>query len=207
VAEKPLSYRAIKRTFDILMSLLVIVIGLIPGLILSAVIVCETKSSPIYTQERIGKGGKPFRIYKFRTMVGDSDDVEKYLNERQLEQWHRERKVDDDPRITKLGRVLRATSLDETANFLNVFLGHMSIVGPRAIVQEELEQFGDDMDLLLSVPCGITGWWQVTDRNAATFESGRRQELELYYVRNASLALDLKIIARTFGAMLDRTGK
>lgn len=202
-----LGYRFVKRAFDIAFSLCVIVAGLVPGLVLSLAIAMETKGSPIYTQERVGKNGKPFRIFKFRTMVADSDNVEKYLNPGQLEEWAREHKVADDPRITSLGKILRATSVDEFANFLNVLAGQMSVVGPRAIVEDEVIWFGSDEKLLLSVRPGVTGWWQVRDRNEATYESGDRQKLELHYVEHASLLFDARIFLMTFKAVLNRTGK
>ena len=108
---RSLGYRAFKRVFDFVFALLVIVVGFIPGVLLSIAIAIDTKGSPIYSQERIGKRGKPFRIYKFRSMVKDSDNVEKYFTPEQLETWKRERKVEDDPRITKLGGFLRHTSM------------------------------------------------------------------------------------------------
>ena len=121
------AYRICKRVFDIAFSVCVIAVGLGPGLILSAFIARDTGGSPIYTQERVGMGGRTFRIYKFRTMVADSDDVEKYLNSDQLAQWRLERKVDDDPRITPLGRKLRSTSVDEIPNFINVLKGDIPL--------------------------------------------------------------------------------
>lgn len=202
------AYRACKRAFDIAFSLCVVAVGLVPGLVLSAFIARDTGGSPIYTQERVGMGGRAFRICKFRTMVADSDDVEKYLSPEQLEAWRRERKVDDDPRITPLGRVLRKTSVDEMPNFVNVLKGDMSVIGPRAISRDEVGHFGDDQGLLLSVLPGITGLWQVGDRNEATFENGTRQAIELDYVRRASLGLDARIFLATFGAMfVRRTGR
>ena len=154
-------------------------------------------------------GGRTFQIYKFRTMVADSDDIEKYLDVEQLEQWRRERKVDGDPRITPLGRKLRATSIDEMPNFINVLKGDMSVVGPRAVSQEEIAWFGEDVQTVLSVPAGITGLWQTGARNDATFESGERQSIELEYVRNAGFAMDVRCFIGTFGAMFGkrRTGR
>lgn len=134
-----------------------IVVGFIPGLGLSLAIVVDTKGSPIYSQNRIGRLGRTFRIYKFRTMVADSDDIGKYLDAEKLKQWHRERKVDNDPRITPLGRKLRRSSIDEIPNFLNVLKGDMSVIGPRAVSSEEIEWFGDGAKIVLSVPAGITG--------------------------------------------------
>lgn len=197
-------YRIIKRAFDIVFSASVLVVGFVPGLVLSAFIVRDTGASSLYTQERIGKGGKAFRIYKFRTMVADSDNVEKYLNEEQLAQWRSERKVDDDPRITPLGRRLRRLSLDELPNFINVLKGDMSVIGPRAVSRDEITWFGDDVATVLSVPAGITGLWQATRRNGATFESGERQRIELEYVRNAGFAMDARCFFGTFGAMFGK---
>ena len=206
---RPPLYRFAKRLFDLVFSACVIVVGFIPGLVLSLAIVADTKGSPIYSQTRIGRLGRTFRIYKFRTMVADSDDVEKYLDAEQLAQWHRERKVDDDPRITPLGRKLRRLSLDEMPNFLNVLKGDMSVIGPRAVSSEEMEWFGDEAGTVLSVPAGITGLWQATRRNDATFESGERQRIELEYARSAGFAMDLRCFIGTFGVMFGkkRTGR
>lgn len=204
---KPLSYRVVKRAFDIVFSTLVIVVGFVPSLGLSVVLALGTKGSPIYTQERIGKGGKRFNIIKFRTMVVDADDLAKHLTPEQMKEWVTEHKVTEDPRVTRMGRFLRRTSIDEFPNFLNVLAGQMSVVGPRAITEKELHWFGDDLEKMLSVPAGITGWWQVSSRNEATFKSGERQKLELYYVDNACLSLDARIIFRTLGAMFEGTGR
>lgn len=201
---RPPLYRFAKRLFDLVFSACVIVVGFIPGLVLSLAIVADTKGSPIYSQARIGRGGRTFRIYKFRTMVVDSDDVEKYLDEAQLAEWRRERKVDNDPRITPLGRKLRRLSLDEVPNFLNVLKGDMSVIGPRAVSREEIGWFGDDAGTVLSVPAGITGLWQATQRNDATFESGERQRIELEYARNAGFAMDARCFVGTFGAMFGK---
>lgn len=206
IPEKPLGYRFIKRLFDIVFSALAIIIGIIPTIILCILVAVDTKGAPFFLQDRVGKNGRDFKIVKFRTMVADAEDFDKYFNEEQLTIWELEHKLDDDPRVTKIGRFLRKYSIDEMPNFLNVFIGQMSVVGPRAITREELEFFGDDADLMLSVPAGVTGWWQVSSRNDATFESGERQELELYYARNASLALDAKIFIKTFSSVFGGTG-
>lgn len=206
---RPRSYRVLKRSIDVLVSLSVIAVGLIPGLILSLLIWFDTGrgASPIYTQTRAGRFGIPFRIHKFRTMVADSDNVEKYLNEEDLSIWYKERKVENDPRITNLGRLLRATSIDELPNFLDVLAGNLSIVGPRAISYSELAWFENQQAELLSVQPGITGLWQTGPRNEASFESGRRQAIELEYIRTASMRIDARLFFRTFGAVFGRTGK
>lgn len=201
---RPLGYRFVKRLFDITFSSVAIVMGLVPCALLCMAIAVDTKGSPIYSQERVGRLGRPFRIYKFRSMVADADDVEKYLNNEQLTEWKRERKVTNDPRITPLGSVLRRTSLDELPQLLNVFKGDMSLIGPRAITYEELVEFGDDAMILLSVPQGVTGAWQAGPRNEASFENGERQRIELKYARDAGLYEDIHVFLATFGAMFSR---
>lgn len=194
-------YLFIKRLSDIVFSTIILLLFLPIWIIVSIAVMIDTKATPLYVQERIGKNGKPFSILKFRTMVKDSDDVEKYLHGEDLEMWKRERKVDNDPRITKVGRFLRRTSLDEVPNFLNVLIGQMSVVGPRPITRDELLAYDENVDDLLSVRPGITGWWQVEARNEADFATGSRQEMELFYVANAGFKLDLRIFFKTFKAM------
>lgn len=201
-------YRFFKRGFDIVFSAVVVVVGFVPGVLLAIAVARDTGGSPIYVQERVGRGRKPFRLYKFRSMVADSDDLEKHLNAEQLEQWKRERKVDDDPRVTSLGRFLRRTSIDEFPQFLNSFVGQLSVVGPRAITQEELDSYTEvEQARLLSVRPGITGLWQTGPRNEYDFASGKRQQLELSYVEKASPVLDLSLVMRTLRAMADGTGR
>ena len=204
---KPLHYRFCKRSFDIVFSAFILALGFLPALILSLFIMKDTGGSPIYLSERIGKNGRPFKILKFRTMVADSDNLEKYFTPEQLEQWHKEHKVDDDPRITKFGDRLRKTSIDELPQFVNVLFGQMSVIGPRAITEEELEYFGYSKEKLLSCPVGITGLWQTGERNLATFESGIRQEIELLYVEEAGFRTDTAIFFKTFKTIVERTGK
>ncbi|RHE52648.1 sugar transferase [Collinsella sp. AM28-11LB] len=207
---RPLGYRFVKRTFDIAFSAFVCAVGLIPGAVLCAFIAADTKGAPIYAHERAGRFGRPIHVLKFRSMVADANDVEKYLTPAQIEEWHRERKVTDDPRITKLGRVLRKTSLDEIPQFINVLLGQLSVIGPRAVTYEELDNYTPEQQRqLLAVPLGITGAWQSGPRNEATFENGERQRLELDYARSASLGHDFGVFFATFGVMFgkNKTGR
>lgn len=197
-----LGYRAVKRAFDVAFSAAVCAVGLVPGALLCLAIRLDSPGAPIFRQERVGLGGRRIRIYKFRTMVADAHEhPERYMTPGQLEVWRREQKLDDDPRVTRVGRLLRRTSLDEVPQFLNVLRGDLSVIGPRPVTQAETLEFGDARDEFLSVKPGITGWWQVTARNDATWETGNRQRIELFYVRHASLALDLRVFARTFRAM------
>lgn len=201
---RPSTYRLAKRVFDVAFSAFAITVGVVPCLLLAAAIALDTKGSPLYSQVRAGRNGLPFRLYKFRSMVADADNVEKYLTEEQLAAWKRERKVCDDPRVTRLGRFIRKTSLDELPQFINVLLGNISVIGPRPITYDELAEFGNDVALLLSVEPGITGAWQCGPRNEASFDNGRRQAIELSYVRDACVRLDATIFFSTFRAMFGR---
>lgn len=201
-----LGFRFAKRAFDIAFSGVVIVVGAIPIAIVCGAICAESEGAPIYSQTRVGRDGKRIRVLKLRSMVSDADDVEKYLSQEQLAQWRRERKVDADPRITKVGQFIRSTSIDEIPQFLNVFAGDLSVIGPRPITIDELEQHftAEGRKALLSVRPGITGPWQAGERNEATFESGRRQQIELGYIRDAGIAEDARVFFATFGAMFGK---
>ncbi len=207
--ERSRGYRFFKRAFDIVGALFVILVCVVLWpLALIVLIICgiQAKASPLCRQQRVGKGGKPFSCLKLRTMVGDAENVDKYLDESQLKSWHYERKVSGaDPRITSFGRLMRATSLDELPQFLNVFVGQMSIIGPRPIVEEELSNFAaPELAELLSIRPGITGWWQVTSRNDSTWADGSRQKIELEYVHSAGPGKDTRIFFSTFGAMFSK---
>lgn len=195
-------YLFIKRAFDIVFSGVACVVGIIPSVALCAAISADSPGSPVFKQERVGLHGKKIYIFKFRTMVSDAHEhPEKYMTSEQLEVWRREQKLDDDPRITRIGKFLRRTSLDEIPQFLNVLKGDLSVIGPRPVTEAETHEFGDAREEFLSCKPGITGWWQVTEHNNATWENGDRQLLELYYVRHASLSLDAQVFIRTFRAM------
>lgn len=197
-------YRTCKRLFDIVFSLLVIVVLAIPVAVLCIAISLESHGNPFYSEKRIGKNGKVIAVHKLRSMVTDAGNVEKYFSDEQLAQWRSERKVDSDPRITRVGRVMRKTSVDELPQFINVLKGDMSVIGPRPITARELDNgfSPEEREELLSVRPGITGWWQVIDRNDATWENKRRQYDELYYVRHAGFAMDFYIFWSTFRVML-----
>lgn len=202
-------YHMVKRAFDIAFSLVVCLILALPVAVLCVLIMLDSPGCPFFRQKRVGKDGRPIRIWKLRSMYADAhSNPGKYMTPEQLVQWKREQKVDDDPRITRVGRFLRHTSLDELPQFLNVLTGELSVIGPRPVTEEETLEFGNARDEFLSVKPGITGWWQVTERNRATWANGDRQMLELFYVRHASLALDIRIFVRTFKTMfIERTGK
>lgn len=199
------TYRFVKRAFDICFSAGVVTVLFVPSILLGSAISIESPGGPLFRQKRIGKDGKEIRIFKFRSMYADAHEhPEKYLDDIQLAQWTREQKVDDDPRITRIGKLIRRTSLDEIPQFLNVLMGDMSVIGPRPVTLDETYEFGDDRDEVLSVQPGITGWWQVTDRNDATWENGIRQKRELEYVRNQSIMMDAKVFFETFKVMFGK---
>ena len=195
-------YLVCKRVFDIVFSAGVCVLVAIPVAVASAAIAIESPGKPFFRQERVGQNGKPIRIFKLRSMVIDAHtNPQKYMTPEQYSVWKREQKLGDDPRITKVGRVLRRTSLDELPQFLNVLAGDLSVIGPRPVTLEETYELGNARDEVLACKPGITGWWGVTDRNDATWENGNRQGRELFYARHQSLSLDARIFFKTFKAM------
>lgn len=163
--------------------------------------------APLYRQKRIGRNGRHFLIYKFRTMNREADRIlQKILSDDPVlrQEWERERKLKNDPRVTAFGRFLRKTSLDELPQLLNVMKGEMSLVGPRPIVAGEVKKYGENFRFYTAVKPGITGLWQVSGRNDLDY--GERVELDAWYVRNWSLELDLMILIRTAGVVLRREG-
>lgn len=204
---KRLTYFATKRSFDLFCSLL----GLIPLLPIALIVkicylVTGDKKSVFYKQKRIGKNGKYIYIYKFRSMVYNADEilVELLKNPKYKEEWDANQKFENDPRITKIGKILRKTSLDELPQFINVFKGDMSLIGPRPLVVGELDSHNGNHDIYESVRPGITGWWACNGRSATDYE--KRLELEYYYCNNCCLWLDIKCIFLTIKAVLFADG-
>ena len=201
-----LLYSGFKRLFDIVFSLTAIIILSPLFLILAVLIIMDDGGNPVYGQCRIGKEGRIIKIYKFRSMRTDAGNIEKLLDPEQLKQYRKEFKVEHDPRITKLGDILRRTSLDELPQLFNVLGGSLSLIGPRPVVKEEIEKYGDDIAKFLSVSPGLTGYWQAFARNNATYDTGERQRMELYYVDHQSLWLDIKIFFKTFVSVAKQEG-
>jgi len=195
--------RGIKRSGDVLFSLAVLGLGS-PVLLVLALLVKLSSPGPVfYVQRRVGRGYQRFGCIKFRTMRPDADAVlAKVLeNDPALRaEYERDFKLKRDPRITFIGRFLRRSSLDELPQFLNVLRGEMSVVGPRPIVDKELQRYGAYMDEVASVRPGLTGLWQVSGRNNLSYK--KRVKLDLAYARGRSFNLDLAIILRTFGVLL-----
>ena len=206
-APKRYGYRFVKRAFDIVASGLFLIIFCWLFAILAIMVKCGDGGKIIYKHPRMGKNGKPITISKFRSMRPDADKLERTLTPEQLEEYKREFKIDEDPRITRVGRFLRKTSLDELPQVWDIFVGRISVVGPRPVVKEEAcEKYGPDAAKLLSVKPGMIGWWAANGRSNVTYESGERQKLELYYVDNCSVLLDIKIIFKTIISVIKRDG-
>lgn len=198
----------IKWCFDRLVSVLSIPFLLIPMAIISLLIRLDSKGPAAFSQERIGKKGRPFRCYKFRTMYENADSMLAGLladNPELRDRWEQHWKLDDDPRITRVGRFLRTTSLDELPQIFNVLKGEMSLVGPRPVTIEEIEMhYRDQAQLCFSVPPGITGLWQVTGRSNTSYDF--RVSLDSWYVRNWNLWLDIAILFKTVKIVIKKEG-
>lgn len=197
-------YRFFKRVFDVVLSVIAIILLIPVYLVIAIIIKCDSRGPVFYKHHRIGKNGKPFKMYKFRSMELDADKKLDELSDEMKKEFEENYKITDDPRITKIGKILRKTSLDELPQFVNVIRGELSLVGPRPIVEAELEKYGENKDKFLSVIPGITGYWQANGRSDVTYE--RRMELELYYVDNASFWLDIVILFKTVFAVFKRDG-
>lgn len=200
--------KATKRIVDVIASLfgMVALIPLTIGIYIANIIVGD-KGPIFYTHERLGKDGKKFGMYKFRTMCVDADQKLKELLEKDedaRQEWEENRKLKNDPRITKVGKILRKTSLDEFPQFINVLKGDMSLVGPRAVVDDEIKKFGFLKNKVLSVKPGITGYWTANGRSNTTYEE--RVAMEAKYVDEFSIFMDIKILFKTVSTVLKKEG-
>jgi Undecaprenyl-phosphate galactose phosphotransferase WbaP len=201
------SRQFLKRSIDLLLTL---VIGLVfaPFLMLVAAAIALDSPGPVfYPHRRIGRGGREFSAWKFRSMVSNADKtLRQYLdqNPEAADEWARTQKLRDDPRVTRVGRFLRRSSLDELPQLWNVIRGEMSLVGPRPIVREEIRHYGSDFETYTWVPGGLTGLWQVSGRSDTSYQ--QRVDYDRFYVYNWSVWLDLCILFRTIGTVLSRAG-
>ena len=195
--------RSLKRIGDIIFSLLVLTLGSPIFFLIGILVKLSSPGSVFYIQKRVGRNYKEFGCIKFRTMYKDADDLlPNLLNKYPLmrKEFENDFKLRQDPRITKLGRFLRRSSLDELPQFLNVLKGEMSVVGPRPIVNNEIDKYSLFMEEVISVRPGLTGLWQVSGRNNLSYK--KRVELDLVYARNRNFILDLEIIILTLGVLL-----
>ncbi|MGL5416397.1 MAG: sugar transferase [Clostridium sp.] len=195
VIEEKIIYETLKRGMDICLSLIGIIL-LSPVLCIVGVLIKKDSKGPvIFSQKRVGYKGKEFRMYKFRSMVIDAEEIKKEL-EKENEMSGPMFKMKDDPRITKIGKFIRKTSIDELPQLFNVLKGEMSLVGPRPSLPHEVEKFEEWMLIRIKVKPGLTCYWQVMGRNNIEFEDWMK--LDKKYVEKRSLVLDIKLIFKTF---------
>jgi Undecaprenyl-phosphate galactose phosphotransferase WbaP len=196
-----------KRLFD-MVGAFALLVFLAPVMLLIALAIRILDPGPvIFGHRRIGAGDRRFQCFKFRTMVVNSKEVLQALLDSDPEaraEWEATQKLRNDPRITLLGRILRETSLDELPQLFNVLRGDMSLVGPRPIVDAEIERYGSDFDAYCRARPGITGLWQVSGRSNTSYD--RRVQLDVAYVSNWSLVKDISILVKTISVVLKREG-
>ena len=204
--EKPIFF-FIKRCIDIILSLLGLII-LSPVFLLIAILIKkEDHGNVFYKHKRIGHMNKDIYIYKFRSMTNKYktfDEFYQTLSDEQKQEWDENFKLENDPRITKIGKFIRKTSLDELPQIINILKGDMSIIGPRPVVNDEIEKYGNQKAKFLSIKPGLTGYWAANGRSATTYED--RIKLELYYIDHCSLLLDIKIFFKTILSVLKKKG-
>lgn len=203
IKKKPV-YDFFKRTFDITFSLLAIILFSWLFIILFFVIRLTSQGPAIFIHKRVGKNGETIGIYKFRSMVINAEEMIKYFTPEQKAEFEKNFKLENDPRITKVGKFIRKTSLDELPQLFNILKGDISIVGPRPITEAETAFYGNYRELLLSVKPGLTGLWAANGRSNTTYS--RRRAMEIYYVKNRSFSLDIKIILKTVLSVFKNEG-
>ena len=193
-------YKIVKRGMDIFIASISLVLLLPLFLIITIAIKLDSKGKVIFKHKRIGKDGKEIYIYKFRTMVENAQDLIKSFTPEQKKEFRENFKLENDPRITKVGNFLRKNSLDELPQLINILKGDLALIGPRPVINDELEKYSTNKSKFLSVTPGLTGYWAANGRSNTTYE--QRMTMELYYVDNISLKLDAEIFAKTVASVL-----
>ena len=197
-------YLFVKRVTDILGALIGLILLSPIFLIVAIAIKLDSKGPIIFGHTRKGLGGKDIKVYKFRTMYENSKEIFDNFTEERKQEFYKNFKLDNDPRITKIGNFLRRSSIDELPQLINILNGSMSIVGPRPIVEKEIALYGEYAPKLFSVVPGLTGYWQANGRSDTTYQE--RIKMDMYYIDNRSLGLDLKIIFKTFSSVIKGEG-
>lgn len=201
---KNIPYKIVKRTTDVALSSVAMVVLLPVFAIIALAIKLESKGPVFFKHTRIGKDGKIIKIYKFRSMVENAEDLIKKFTPEQMAEFKENYKLTNDPRITKVGKILRKTSLDELPQLLNIIKGDLSIIGPRPVVAEELKKYGPNIEKFLSVTPGLTGFWAANGRSCTSYE--QRMQMELFYIDNVSLKMDVKVFFKTIEAVVKKRG-
>ena len=201
---KKTPYKTFKRIMDVVLSSIGLIVLLPVFAIIALAIKIESKGPVFFKHTRIGKNGKIIKIYKFRSMVENAEELIKKFTPEQMKEYKENYKLTNDPRITKIGKVIRKTSLDELPQLINIIKGDLSIIGPRPVVQDELEKYGANAEKFLSVTPGLTGYWAANGRSCTTYE--QRMEMELFYVDNLSFKMDMKVFFKTILSVIKREG-
>lgn len=199
-----INYKSVKRVFDLVISTIGLIMLSPIFLILAIIVKLDSKGPVFFAHTRYGKNGKKFKMYKFRTMYENAQDMINDFTPEQMKEWKENFKLQDDPRITKVGKFLRKTSLDELPQIVNIIKGDLSIIGPRPVIEEELEKYGENKEKFLSVTPGLTGYWQANGRSSTTYK--QRMEMELYYIDHISPKLDFKIFFKTIETVIKKEG-
>jgi lipopolysaccharide/colanic/teichoic acid biosynthesis glycosyltransferase len=202
--EKKVMYLFLKRIMDIFGASIGLILFSPIIFIIAILIKVQDKSSAFFSHERLGINGISIKIYKFRSMHRNAENMLADLSEEQKKEFQENFKLENDPRITKVGHFLRKTSLDELPQFVNVLKGELSLVGPRPIVQAELVKYGTCIDKFLSVKPGLTGLWQVSGRSNTTYE--QRVQLDMEYIDNKTILGDIIIILKTVTSVINKEG-
>ncbi len=198
------AYDFIKRGIDLIIGTIGMMICLPFFLIIAILIKIDSRGPVFFKHKRIGKYGKDLYIYKFRTMVDNAEDEINNFTQEQKKEFEENYKLENDPRVTRIGKILRKTSIDELPQIINILKGEMAIIGPRPVVKDELEKYGKNKNKFLSIAPGLTGYWAANGRSDVSYEE--RMAMELYYIDNRSLLLDLKIFFKTIGSVLTGRG-
>lgn len=197
-------YIKIKRVIDVILASVALILLSPLFAIIAIAIKIDSKGPVFFAHKRIGKNGKIIKLYKFRSMVINAKELIKSFTPEQMREYKENYKLTNDPRITKVGKFLRKTSLDELPQLINIINGDLSIIGPRPVVADELEKYGVNKDKFLSVTPGLTGYWAANGRSNTTYE--QRMEMELYYIDNLSLKMDIKVFFKTILSVLKKEG-
>lgn len=197
-------YIKIKRVIDVILASVALILLSPLFAIIAIAIKIDSKGPVFFAHKRIGKNGKIIKLYKFRSMVINAEELIKSFTPEQMREYKENYKLTNDPRITKVGKFLRKTSLDELPQLINIINGDLSIIGPRPVVADELEKYGVNKDKFLSVNPGLTGYWAANGRSNTTYE--QRMEMELYYIDNLSLKMDIKVFFKTILSVLKKEG-
>ena len=207
-SKQKIIFLVIKRVFDIFIGLIGSILLIPVSIVIKIALICTRDKGPLFfKQRRVGQYGKEIYIYKFRSMIPHAEEILKNLMDKDpkiKKEYETNKKLAKDPRVTKVGKIIRVTCIDEMPQFLNLLKGDMSLIGPRPYLHGEIKDIGSSFEEIVSVKPGITGLWQISEKSDMSFK--RRCRLDREYVKKQSLLLDIKIFFRTFMTVVCRKG-